>query len=353
MSPGHGEQAHRRAVLIGVAALIILGTSPVFGHHVAERADALLIGTDHIGRLCLIALHLLLAPVHEVFHALLVCGIAFAAWDRARAWYGLRESLRALEARMLQHGEPLQCAARRAGLAVDRVRVVDGLPNPAFTAGLWRPDVYVAAALVHVLDARQLEAVLAHEAAHVARRDPLRLSLMRFLGCTLFFIPALRRLADDLSDEAEIAADDAALACSEPLVLASAILALAEWPGPHGPSRNLRVGSAVAFQPFARLRRVDVLERRIRRLAGEPVTAGTHLTRRSLGGAGATLVAVWMSGLVMAHPLPAEPVGAGSKPAHGHETSHCRHEGAFALRHLFCLGREAADGHTRCPHTGR
>ena len=41
----------------------------------------------------------------------------------------------------------------------------------------------------------------------IARRDPLRLSLMRFLACTLFYIPALRRLADDLTDEAEIEAD--------------------------------------------------------------------------------------------------------------------------------------------------
>ena len=353
MSVRRGEQAHRRAVLMSVAGLIVMGTSPVFGHHLSERADALLLGQDHIGGLCLIALHVLLAPVHSGFHMLLLCGFVYAAWDRASAWYGLRQTLRSMEPRVVHGGDGLYAAARRAGLGPDRVHVVDGLPNPAFTAGFWRPDVYVAAALVHTLDVAQLEAVLAHEAAHVRRRDPLRLSLMRFLACTLFYIPALRRLADDLTDEAEIAADDAALARTEPLVLASAILSLAEWPGRHARASALRRGSAVAFQPFGALKRVDVLERRIRRLAGEPVAAGTHVTRRSLAGASTMLAAVWLSGLVMAHPLPAESAGLGFAPSHAHTASHCRHQGVFALRHLFCLGLHGSGSGGPCPHTGR
>ena len=52
--------------------------------------------------------------------------------------------------------------------------------------------------------------------------------LHRILGCTLFWIPAFRRLAADMADEAEIDADDAA-AAGQPLVLASAILSLAAW----------------------------------------------------------------------------------------------------------------------------
>ncbi len=353
MSVRHGEQAHRRAVLMSVAGLIVMGTSPVFGHHLSQRADAFLLGQDHIGSLCLIALHVLLAPVHSGFHVLLLCGFIHAAWDRASAWYGLRQTLRTMEPRVLQGDDRLYAAARRAGLAPDRVHVVDGLPNPAFTAGFWRPDVYVAAALVDTLDVAQLEAVFAHEAAHVGRRDPLRLSLMRFLACTLFYIPALRRLADDLTDEAEIAADDVAVTRTDPLVLASAILALADWPGRYVGSRALRPGSAVAFQPFGALQRVDVLERRIRRLAGEPVAAGTHVTRRSLGGAVATLSAVWLSGLVMAHPLPTESAGPAFAPSHAHAASHCRHEGVFALRHLFCLGQYGSGQGVPCPHAGR
>ena len=206
-----------------------------------------------------------------------------------------------------------------------------------------------------MLDPAQLEAVLAHEAAHVTRRDPLRLSLLRFLACMLFYIPALRRLADDLADEAEIDADDAAVARSEPLVLASAMLALASWAVPRGVSGavpSLLAGSAVAFQPFAPFQRVDLLERRVRRLAGEPTTVGTHVTRRSLGGAGATLVAVWVSGLMMAHPLRADGPAATLPQDHA-SMSHCRHRGAFALSHLFCLGLHSHPSGTPCPHTGQ
>ncbi len=360
--PGQGneslsasESSHRRVLLVAVAGLIILSTSPVFGHHIATRADALLTGYDHLGRVCLIALHMLLAPVHTTFHVLLLGGLLFATWDRARAWRGVRDTLRALESTRVVEGTVLGSAAKRVGLHLDRLRVVDGLPNPAFTVGFWRPLVYVSAALPASLDGPQLDAVLAHEAAHIARRDPLRLSLMRFLACTLFYIPALRRLADDLTDEAEIEADDVAARQSEPLVLASAILALAAWAVPSSGSRltALRVGSAVPFQPFVPLQRVDLLERRVRRLAGEPTTVGTHVTRRSLGGAAATLLAIWVSGVMMAHPLPAEAAGVSSNAKHAHAASHCKHEGSFALSHLFCLGLHTHPSGTPCPHTGR
>ena len=351
------EQTHRRVLLLSVATLIVFSTSPVFGHHLATRADALLTGYDHLGNICLIALHELLAPVHTLFHVLLWFGIVYAIIDRTRAWYSLRRTLRALETKSPARDDALSIAARHVGLAPDRILAIQGLPNPAFTAGFWRPNVYVAASLPDILDLAQLEAVLAHEAAHVARRDPLRLSLLRFLACMLFYIPALRRLADDLTDEAEIDADDAAVARSEPLVLASAILALASWAVPRGVSGavpSLLAGSAVAFQPFARFQRVDLLERRVRRLAGEPTAVGTHVTRRSLGGAGATLAAVWVSGLMMAHPLPAHALAAAATMPQDHASmSHCQHRGAFALSHLFCLGLRSHPSGTPCPHTGQ
>ena len=344
------EQTHRRALLIAAAALIVFSTSPVFGHHLATQADALLAGRDHIGRICLIAMHLLLAPVHLVFHALLLAGVMYAVWDRVRAWRNLQRTLGALETRVPSADEPIGVAAAQVGLASDRIRVVEGLPNPAFTAGFRHPRIFVAAALSEVLDGRQLEAVLAHEAAHLRRRDPLRLSLLRFLACTLFYIPALRRLADDLADEAEIDADDAAAAGGTPLVLASAILALAEWGARlramSGAMRPMPPTSLVGFQPFFPLQRVDLLDRRIRRLAGEPTTVGTHVTRRSLGAAAAVLVAVWVSGVMMAHPLP------GQAP-HAHATApHCRHPGSLALSHVFCLGFETRPSGIPCPHMG-
>ncbi len=357
------EQAHRRYVLLGMGALIVLSTSPVIGHHLASRADALLAGRDHLFRICLIALHLLLAPVHLTFHVLLVSGVAYAVWDRCRAWGGLRRTLALLECEAPRGDGPLARAARAAGLAPDRIRVVEGLPNPAFTAGWFGPRVYVDAALTELLTEEEVTAVLAHERAHVARRDPLRLSLLRFLACTLFYLPALRRLADDAADEAEIAADDAA-AGSIPgrghLVLASAIVEIARHWGRLASTRTGPVlgsrGAAVGFQ------RIDLLDRRVRRLMGEDAPVGTHVTRRSLAGAGAALVAIWVSGLMMAHPLPP---GFGNEGAAGvagssargivlehgaHQGAHCDHHGAFAWSHLFCQGFGVRAPGAPCPH---
>jgi len=354
------EQARRRVLLLGVGTMIVLGTSPVFGHHLATRADALLAGHDHVANLCLIALHLLLAPVHRAFHLLLTAGVAYAIVDRVRAWRGLVRTLGALQAREPLEGEPIGDAAARVGLDRALVRVVEGLPNPAFTAGFWRPRVYVDQRLPDVLDPAQLDAVLAHEHAHLVRRDPLRLSLLRFLACTLFYIPALRRLAEDLADEAEIDADDAYGGRSPsgtPLVLASAIVVLAQWAGAR--RRTMRMGqpprgAAAGFLSLQPFQRVDLLERRVRRLAGEETTVGTHVTRRSLGGAVAVLMAALVSGIVMVHPMPAStasPVGAAVHEVHGE--AHCQHQNEAALRHLFCLGWRSHSADAPCPHTGR
>src|SRR6266508_1977576 len=80
------EQSRRRVLLISIATLMLLSISPVLGHHVARGADAMLSGTDRIGELCLVALHVLLAPVHGAFHVALLLGFAYALWDRVRAW---------------------------------------------------------------------------------------------------------------------------------------------------------------------------------------------------------------------------------------------------------------------------
>jgi hypothetical protein len=334
------EQAHRRRALVGIALLIALSTSPVFGHHLATRADTLLAGRDHLFGLCLIAAHNLLAPIHFASHLALLAGLAYAAWDRLRAWRGLGGLLARLDSRVPADDDPMAVAARRVGIDPIRVRIVDGLPNPAFTAGFWRPNVYVSSSLPDALEPAQLESVLAHEAAHVARRDPLRLSLLRFLACMLFYVPALRRLADDLADEAEIDADDVAIRRGSPLVLASAILRLAEWntPAPAAwPERGLPLATTASFS----FQKVDLLERRIRRLVGESTAVGTHITRRSLTGAAAVLAVVFVSGVMMAHPMPL------------HEGAHCRHPGQFSITHLFCLGSFAPSRDLPCPHAGQ
>lgn len=327
------EQAHRRATLLGICALLLLGTSPVVAHHLLPfDTGELLAGVDHLGTLCLSALHLMFAPVHPAVHVALGCGVVYAAWDRYRALRMLRVSLRALDVKRARQGDAFWRAAEAASVDPGLLRVVRGLANPAFTAGMLRPRIYVAEALAGRLPAAELEAVIAHEGAHVARRDPLRLTLLRALACTLFWLPALRRLAEDVGDQAELIADDVAAARGRPLVVASAILSVARWSSGVG-----RTTGAVGFNG------AELIDRRVRRLAGEDTPVRSHVTRRSLVAALAALLVVWTSSALLTHPLPAQ--------ATDEHARHCEHRGEAAWAHLFCLGVPFGATPGDCPHT--
>ncbi len=84
------EVAHRRLLLSSIGALLFLIFSPLIGHHMSSRADAALMGKDHVGALCVIALHTLLAPLHSHFHMLLFAGLVYAVIDRTKAAWRLR-----------------------------------------------------------------------------------------------------------------------------------------------------------------------------------------------------------------------------------------------------------------------
>lgn len=323
------EQAHRRAILLGIGTLIVLSIGPVFGHHLSNTLATELSGVDHVGAFCVLALHILLTPVHEVFHVALGIGVAYAFVDRWRSWRALSGSLAPLQSSQPMAGDRFWLAAAAASLDPRRIYVVDGLPNPAFTVGLMFPRVYVASRLEVLLSQAEMEAVIAHEAAHVKRRDPLRVSACRVLSLTLFWLPALRRLVDDVADEAEIAADDEA-AHGRPLVLASAILSLAGW------NQQLTLRAVVGFQ------RDDLLDRRILRLAGEKAPVTSHVTRWSLAAAAIALFFAIASGVLVA-----EPIAQRSGTARNH---HCAHAGESAFTHLFCPGLSAHGKAGKCPH---
>lgn len=327
------DERRRRALLFAMVAAILLGITPVFGHHLLVAVDWLSAEQQHVAMFCLVALHLLLAPVHEFAHWLLYAGVAYAVLERGRVLWRHWRVMRALPQARVAHDTSLARAAHRAGLKRERVRVVDGLPVPAFTSGWIRPRVIVAADLAGRLTDDELTAVLAHESVHLRRRDPLRLFALRTLASLLFWLPVLRRLAADLEDEIEITADDE-VADDLALPLASAVLKL-------GGGSTEPVPATVGFQ------KADLLPRRVRRLAGEDATATSHTSTGSLVAAAAALLLTWSSGVMVLHPLsdPADHTATG--PAH------CDHAHANPLTHLFCRGWTLglSDSTAECTHT--
>lgn len=114
--------------------------------------------------------------------------------------------------------------AKFAGVArTVRLRVVDHLASP-ITAGWWRPVVLVPAALVAGMPADLLEALLAHEIAHIKRHDYLVNLAQNVVEALLFYHPAVWWISGRIRAEREQIADDlAASQLGEPRRLARAL----------------------------------------------------------------------------------------------------------------------------------
>ena len=78
--------------------------------------------------------------------------------------------------------------------------------------------------MVEQLDQRELEAVITHELAHVARRDTLVLWVGRMLRDAFWYLPTSRTAYHLLEQEKELACDDLAVTVTQrPLAMASAL----------------------------------------------------------------------------------------------------------------------------------
>ena len=123
-------------------------------------------------------------------------------------------------------------AARRieAALAITHpTRVVEssriGVP---FVVGVLRPIIVLPASLVTSFPAAQLELILAHELAHVARRDVLANLLQMAVETLLFYHPAIWWISARMRDEREHSCDELAIgACGgDRVAYTEALLAL-------------------------------------------------------------------------------------------------------------------------------
>ena len=170
----------------------------------------------------------------------------------------------------------------RRGLGIARVvavRVTEEVLTPC-AARLLRPLIWVPLSLLLHAPADQLEVLLAHELAHIARRDWLWNGLQCATEVLLFFHPAVWWLGRRIRQEREHACDDLAVAaCGNPIALAEALAAL---------EHERHAGS-----PLVLAARGGSLLHRITRLLSGPPTPGRW-------GAFAMLGALALAGALLA-----------------------------------------------------
>ena len=118
----------------------------------------------------------------------------------------------------------------RRGVAL---RLVDALDTPV-SAGWWRPVVLLPAALLTRMPTDLIEALLAHELAHIRRHDYLVNLLQNAIEALLFYHPVTWWLSRRIRAEREQIADQLAaeVACA-PRRLAVALYELSEIPRNH------------------------------------------------------------------------------------------------------------------------
>jgi beta-lactamase regulating signal transducer with metallopeptidase domain/cell division septum initiation protein DivIVA len=118
------------------------------------------------------------------------------------------------------------------------VRLLQSAAVEVPTALGWlRPIILLPACALTGLAPQQLEAILAHELAHIRRGDFLVNLLQSLVEVVLFYHPAVWWLSCRIRAERELCCDDVAAAlCGDPLILARALTDLEALRDPTSPS---------------------------------------------------------------------------------------------------------------------
>jgi Zn-dependent protease with chaperone function len=252
VAPGLARWGDRRAChqLALASPLLSLGLAGGWSAQMAVSGCLMFSTWDGIGTLVLtsaVAASLLVAAVRETWR--------IKATHRRLAAIATHAAGEAIETRVAELAESL-------GVKRPQVRVFDAAQPIACVAGTARPVLYLSSGLLVHLDADEADAILAHELAHLRHQD----NLLAWLDAVLLrafqiFAPLRRAWREGLVEREEAADALAALTTRRPLVLAGALIKVAEW----GPS-SAASGSAAFLDDMG------ALERRVERLLAFEVT---------------------------------------------------------------------------------
>lgn len=139
----------------------------------------------------------------------------------------------------------------KAKVSYPKVICVDSGDTP-FTVGLKRPIIAFSPPLLDMLNGDEIEAILAHEIAHIVRKDHLLHWPIVIMRDILFFNPLTYVVFRRIGLEREKACDDFSAGMCDPLTLAKSLIRVVEI---NKEVRDVQPLSSFAPQSFAEQRR--------------------------------------------------------------------------------------------------
>jgi Zn-dependent protease with chaperone function len=250
------------------AAWSVVAALGLAGLTLAVHATALSGGLSHLIGACVLRLRATYGTPGGATVAGL--GLIVAGAVVARTALTATAHLRAAGRLALRHAQTARLVGRPEP-ALGAVLVEHSQPAAYCVAGRL-PTVILTTAALQALDSGQLDAVLAHERAHLASHHHRLLALARIGRLVLPFLPLMREADAQVARLVEMHADDAATRACDPRSLATALVALA---------------AAASPAPALAAAATDSV-RRIHRLLGPPEPLG-RARRQMLRGTAAAL----------------------------------------------------------------
>ena len=256
-----------RAPLLGIVIYLAAVWSVVValglaGLTLAVDATALGGGLSHLIGACVLRLRATYATPGGATVAGL--GLILAGAVMARAAVTAATHLRAVRRQAVQHAQTVRLVGRPdPDLGAT---LVDHAQPAAYCVAGPQPTVILTTAALQALDPEQLDAVLAHERAHLASHHHRLLAIARIGRQILPFLPLMRDADMQITRLVEMHADDTATARrgTQPLATALVVLAVAAGPAP-----GLAAAATDAVQRIQRLLRpAEPLSRLHRQLLG-------------------------------------------------------------------------------------
>jgi len=264
-----------RAPLLGIAVYLaaawsVLAALGLAGLTLAVHATALGSGLSQLIGACVLRLRDTYATPGGA--AVAGLGLTLAGAVMARTALTAATHLHAIRQQAVRHAQTARLVGRPdPDLGAT---LVDHAQPAAYCVAGPHPTVILTTAALQALNPDQVDAVLAHERAHLARHHHQLLAIARIGRRVLPFLPLMREADTQITRLVEMHADDAATANRGTGPLATALVVLA---AAAGPAPGLAAAATDAVQRIQRLLR-----------PAQPLSR----VRRQLLGAGAAVLAL-------------------------------------------------------------